>query len=45
MLVNAVYQDTLKNVVMGEIITEVNFDLVLRCIQEGTNAYAKFIQD
>ena len=45
MWVNAVYQDTLRNIVMGEIITEVNIDVVLRCIQEGTNAYATFIQD
>ena len=38
-------QDTLKNVVTGKIVTEVNVDMLLRCIQEGTDAYAKFMQD
>ena len=39
------YQDALKNVVTGEIVTEVNVDLMLRCMKEGSDAYAKFIQD
>ena len=38
-------QDTLKNVVTGEIVTEVNVDMLLCCIKEGTDAYAKFIKD
>ena len=38
-------QDTLKNVVTGKIVTKVNVDMLLRCIQEGTDAYAKFVQD
>ena len=38
-------QDTLKNVVTGEIVTEVNVDMLLRCIQEETDAYAKFMLD
>ena len=38
-------QDTLKNVVTGEIVTKVNVDMLFRCIQEETDAYAKFMQD
>ena len=38
-------QDTVKNVVTGEIVMEVNVDTLLRCIQEETDAYAKFMQD
>ena len=38
-------QDTIKNVVTGEIVTEVNMDMLLCCVAEGTDVYAKFIED
>jgi hypothetical protein len=31
--------------VTGEILTEVNMDMLLCCIKEGTDAFAKFIKD
>ncbi len=32
-------QDTIKNVVTGEIVTEVNMDMLLCCVAEGKYAY------
>ena len=38
-------QEALKNVLTGEIVTHVNVNKLLCCIQEGNSAYDKFIDD
>jgi hypothetical protein len=38
-------QGKIKNIVTGEIVTEVNMEMLLCCVAEGTDAYAKFIEE